>query len=219
MRGMGRFAEVVTREAPYNLRLVHQGPVQAASLPCHSPARRRTERCHSGRAARLRAHVARTPQPFAALPSRTARLPSGPTLRAVFRCAPDTPIAAVNLFSSFGDPKTGPAAPLAGLCSCAIPFGLTGGGSRGQDGGPRASAGAPPPPSPPDTHTQTSQSCYVHIGRARTLLVPAGTGWSSIVLSRLVTADGCRCHAACAQRVLHEPLCSLHARRPAAEYP
>jgi hypothetical protein len=35
----------------------HQGPDQAAPLPCHSPARRRTERCHSGRAACLRAHV------------------------------------------------------------------------------------------------------------------------------------------------------------------
>ncbi len=40
-------------------RPVHaNGPVEAASLPCHSPARRRIERWHSGRAACLRAHAA-----------------------------------------------------------------------------------------------------------------------------------------------------------------
>ena len=52
----GRFAVVVSREAPYctptTTSSAHRGPVQAASLPCQSSARRRTEHAatHGGAA-------------------------------------------------------------------------------------------------------------------------------------------------------------------------
>jgi hypothetical protein len=51
---------------PNNRRLVHtNGPVQAASLPYHRPARRRTERCFARRAVCLHAHAAhRDPTPL-----------------------------------------------------------------------------------------------------------------------------------------------------------
>ena len=83
---------------PGNRRPVHaNGPVEAASLPCHSPARRRIERWHSGQAARLFApasHRHLFPRSlFARLCSFTT--PSGlgrprkpwPICRCAWRCA------------------------------------------------------------------------------------------------------------------------------------
>ena len=83
---------------PNNRRPVHaNGPVEAASLPCNSPARRRIERWHSGQAACLRAPAAHRhlfPRSLFAGPSRFTT-PSGlgrprkpwPICRCAWRCA------------------------------------------------------------------------------------------------------------------------------------
>ncbi len=105
-----RFGVVVTREAPYNRRLVHQGPVQAAPLPCHSPARRRTERCHSGRAACLSAHATRRTHAAilrcTPIPHRAPAVRPDPS-RTSFSAHLTRPIAAVNFFPSLATQKLG----------------------------------------------------------------------------------------------------------------
>ncbi len=108
-----------------NRRLVHnQGLVEAALLPCHALRTAVPNAATRGglHCARLRARIARTPRPSAALPSRTARLPSCSTPRAVSRCAPDAPIAAVCFSRASKTQKPVPVGPLAGLCCFGVPF-------------------------------------------------------------------------------------------------
>ncbi len=171
---------------PNNRRLVHQGPVQAAPLPCHSPARRRTERWHLRRAARLRAHAACThASRHPLLHSIQYRAPAvrpDPSARG-FRCAPDAPIAKC-LFPSLADLQTGPAAPLAGLCSFCHPVsGLAGPASRGQPAAARCGARALRPTTrgaqPRGTPTGIPLPGYTRdrpqrgVGRARLPSLPA----------------------------------------------
>jgi hypothetical protein len=100
---------------PGNRRLVRTQAGRGGFVVMPCPAHRRTERCHARRAARRRAHAARTPRPAAAPLSSTARPPYCLTLRAFFRCAPDAPIDSDSprwrFAPSLGDPKTGPPEP------------------------------------------------------------------------------------------------------------
>jgi hypothetical protein len=121
--------------------------IKAASLPCHAQHAAVRHRCQARRAACLRAHSARTPQPSVGLPSCPTHLPSGLTLCAGSRCAPDAPIAAIFVSR---------ASPTPNLCRWALTPGFAvsqsrsvsaGRGSRGQPATALGGARALRPPS------------------------------------------------------------------------